>query len=183
MEDMAKKAAENSTRACDEIVCFKDQLRNLQDERKRDVEETAEFINQLVTQSKLDQQKEQNRLFDQMEEVRRELGQRVATEELMATRSNLAGQLDTKVDLLEVQSALNECQTDIVKQLDQFKEVIQGEIRDSVLETFKVVDCKADSLDIQQQLDQKVDIKNVEENCAERSTVDNMMQTINQLVD
>lgn len=37
-----------------------------------------------------------------MEEIRRELGQRVATEELMATRSNLAGQLDTKVDLSEV---------------------------------------------------------------------------------
>lgn len=37
-----------------------------------------------------------------MEEIRRELGQRVATEELMATRNNLAGQLDTKVDLSEV---------------------------------------------------------------------------------
>lgn len=60
-----------------------------------------------------------------MEEIRRDLGQRVATnEELMATRSNLVGQLDTKVDLSEVQTALNECQTDIVKQLDQFKEVI-----------------------------------------------------------
>ena len=83
-----------------------------------------------------------------MEEIRRELMQRVGTEELMATRSNLAGQLDTKVDLNEVQSALNECQADIVKQLDSFKEVIQGEIRDSQNETFKVVDCKADSLDM-----------------------------------
>ena len=40
-----------------------------------------------------------------------------------------------------------------MKQLDQFKEVIQGEIRDAQQETFKVVDCKADSLDMQQQLD------------------------------
>lgn len=88
--------------------------------------------------------------MDQIEEIRRELGQRVGTEELIATRSNLAGQLDTKVDLNEVQTALNECQADIVKQLDQFKEVIQNEIRDAQQETFKVIDCKADSLDIQQ---------------------------------
>ena len=46
-----------------------------------------------------------------------------------------------------------------------------------------MVDCKADSLDIQQQLDQKVDIKNVEENCAERNTVEHMMHTVNQLVE
>ena len=39
----------------------------------------------------------------------------VTSEELMATRSNIVGQLDTKVDLSEVQTALNECQTDIVK--------------------------------------------------------------------
>ena len=45
MEEMAKKATSDSQRACDEIICFKEQLRNLQDERKRDVEETAEFIN------------------------------------------------------------------------------------------------------------------------------------------
>lgn len=69
-----------------------------------------------------------------------------------------------------------------MKQLDQFKEVIQGEIRDAQQETFKVVDCKADSLDMQQQLDSKVDIKNVEENCAERNTVEQMVQTLNQLV-
>ena len=66
-----------------------------------------------------------------------------------------------------------------MKQLDQFKEVIQGEIRDAQQETFKVIDCKADSLDMQQQLDQKVDIKNVEENCAERNTVEQIMQTLN----
>jgi len=49
MEEMAKKATSDAQRAGDDIICFKEQLRNLQEERKRDVEETAEFINQLVT--------------------------------------------------------------------------------------------------------------------------------------
>jgi len=46
-----------------------------------------------------------------------------------------------------------------------------------------MIDCKADSLDMQQQLDSKVDIKNVEENCAERTQVEQMMQTLNSLAD
>ena len=54
MEELTRRAQNDSQRACDEIVVFKDQLRQLQEERKRDVEETAEFINQLVTQSKSD---------------------------------------------------------------------------------------------------------------------------------
>lgn len=40
------------------------------------------------------------------------------------------------------------------------------------MDTFKMMDSKADSLDIQEQLDQKVDLKNVEESCAERAVVD-----------
>jgi len=97
---------------------------------------------------------------------------RVNSTELIDTRTNLAGQLDTKVDLIEVQNALNECQADIVKQLDDFKVLIQGEIRDAQNETYKVLDCKADFLDMQQLLDSKVDLKNVEENCAERGQVE-----------
>ena len=42
---MAKRANNDSQRAVDEVHSFKNQLKALQDERKRDVEETAEFIN------------------------------------------------------------------------------------------------------------------------------------------
>lgn len=89
-------------------------------------------------------------MFEQIEDVKREVNSRVNTTELLETKSNFAGMLDGKVDLLEVQNALNECQTDIVKQLDEFKEVIQSEIKFSQGETYKVIDCKADSLDMQQ---------------------------------
>lgn len=40
------------------MMLFKNELKNLQDERKRDVEETAEFINQLVTSAKGEQKQE-----------------------------------------------------------------------------------------------------------------------------
>ena len=80
-----------------------------------------------------------------------------------------------------MQNALNECQSDIVRQLDDFKEMVQQEIQNSMADTFKVMDSKADSLDIQQQLDQKVDLKNVEESCAERAVVDQIAEQLSQL--
>jgi hypothetical protein len=38
----------NGEKALDEIYTFKEQLRLLQEERKRDIEETADFIKQLM---------------------------------------------------------------------------------------------------------------------------------------
>ena len=49
------------------------------------------------------------------------------------------------------------------------------------MDTFKMVDSKADSLDIQEQLDQKVDLKNVEESCAERAVVDQIAEQLSHL--
>jgi len=66
-----------------------------------------------------------------------------------------------------------------VKQLDEFKEIIQQEIERTQADTFKVLDCKADSLDMQQQLDCKVDLKNVEDNCAERTRVEQIAEQMN----
>ena len=102
MEDLANKATTDSQKCVDDITVFKEQLKQLQDERKRDVEETAEFINQLVTQNKHDHEKETSQIFEQMDEMRRDLAHRVGASELNETRSNLAGVLDTKVDLSEV---------------------------------------------------------------------------------
>lgn len=143
----------DASRAVDDVNIFKNSLKSLQDDRKRDVEETAEFINQLVTQGKLDQQKETSRIAEELEQIRQEIAERVNGNDLLETKEVLVNQLDAKVDLEEVQGALNECQSDIVKQLDEFKDVIQLEIQRAQDDTFKAIDMKADQLDMQQQLD------------------------------
>ena len=68
-----------------------------------------------------------------------------------------------------------------MRQLDDFKEMVQQEISRSQMDTFKMMDSKADSLDIQEQLDQKVDLKNVEESCAERAVVDQIADQLSHL--
>lgn len=44
MTERLEKAELNGDRALDEIYSFKEQMRQLQDDRKRDIEETADFI-------------------------------------------------------------------------------------------------------------------------------------------
>ena len=46
------KAMANAERALDEVYYFREQMKSMQEERKRDVEETADFINQLINNSK-----------------------------------------------------------------------------------------------------------------------------------
>ena len=47
----------------------------------------------------------------------------------------------------------------------------------------KALDCKADSLDMQQQLDAKADVRGVEERYAERAQTTQMLQTLEQLIE
>ena len=129
-----------------------------------------------MTQSKSDQERETNKISEEIDLIRRDVAHRANNDELMQTKEHFTGQLNGKVDLEEVQTALNECQNDIVRQLDDFKEMVQQEISKSQMDTFKMMDSKADSLDIQEQLDQKVDLKNVEESCAERAVVDQIAE-------
>jgi hypothetical protein len=44
----------NGERSLDELFFIRDQLKQVQEERKKDVEETADFIKQLINTSKQD---------------------------------------------------------------------------------------------------------------------------------
>lgn len=123
------KAVQNSERAMDELYYFRETMKQLQDERKKDVEDTADFINQLLNNSKAEQQREHRRVLGELEVLRREIADKAPTFELIETKSYFIAQLENKVDLKEVQSALNDCQQDIVQQLDEFKTTLNRDIK------------------------------------------------------
>lgn len=52
----------NAERSLDEIFFIRDQFRQLQEERKKDVEETADFIKQIINSGKMEQQKDLQKL-------------------------------------------------------------------------------------------------------------------------
>ena len=132
-------------------------MKTMQEERKKDVEDTADFINQLINNSKNEQQREHRRVLGELEVIRREIADKAPTLELLETKSNFIGQLEAKVDLKEVQGALNECQNDIVAQLEEFKNSIHKDLRQSQDDIFRMMDCKANAMDVQEQLDTKAD--------------------------
>ena len=57
-EERLAKSEMNAERALDELFFIREQLKQLQEERKRDIEETAEFIKQVINNGKQEQQRE-----------------------------------------------------------------------------------------------------------------------------
>lgn len=55
VEERLGKAEMHSERCLDEVFFLRDQLKTLQEERKRDVEETADFIKQIINTGKSEQ--------------------------------------------------------------------------------------------------------------------------------
>jgi hypothetical protein len=55
------------------------------------VEETADFINQLLNNTKAEQQREYRRVLGEMEVIRREIADKAPTLELIETKSNFIG--------------------------------------------------------------------------------------------
>ena len=51
-EEKLAKAVTNSERALDELYYFRETMKSMQEERKKDIEDTADFINQLLNNSK-----------------------------------------------------------------------------------------------------------------------------------
>lgn len=96
-------------RALDEIVQFKETIRHLQDERKRDIEETADFIKQLMDQQKCEITKDFDKANREIEGLKREIIEKSTLKEVLQIKQTLMSELQNKVDLKEVQQVLNDC--------------------------------------------------------------------------
>lgn len=96
----------------------------MQEERRRDVEETAEFVKQVIGAGKLEWQKETSRLTVEVDRVKRECQDKANANEVAEMLAKITTTLESKVDLREVQQALNECQTDIKDQLLEFRQQV-----------------------------------------------------------
>ena len=68
----------SSERALDELFFLRDQFKAVQDERRRDVEETAEFIKGLINSGKQETSKELGRLGGEVERVRKEVAEKAS---------------------------------------------------------------------------------------------------------
>lgn len=96
------KAEVNSERAIQDLHSIKDRLDRLQDGRKKDIEETADFIKTVLNQTKADFEKDVSRLIHECEVQRRDLAEKCAVTELLELKAKVMAALEVKVDLKEV---------------------------------------------------------------------------------
>ena len=167
-DDKINKIEMNAERALDEIFFVRDQLKHLQEERKRDVEETADFIKQIINNGKVDQQKELTKMQSEVDRCRTEMAAKCSMSELLELKSKVYSQLEGKVELKEVQTALNDCQAEICEQLADFKKGTKNEVHQVESDIYKMMERKANVLDVQEALSLKADHRELQ-NMPQRS--------------
>ena len=79
-----------------------DSLRGLQEDRRRDVEETAEFVKQVIGAGKAEWQKEVGRVAGEVDRIRRDTQDKANANEVAEMLAKITTALETKVDLREV---------------------------------------------------------------------------------
>jgi hypothetical protein len=79
----------NAERALDEIFFVRDQMKHLQDERKKDVEETADFIKSIINNGKLEQQKELSKVSGDIDHIRKIMADKCSVNELIEAKSKI----------------------------------------------------------------------------------------------
>ena len=86
-EEQLKRTDRALEHAADDLKCHKESLRRLQDERKRDVEETADFIKQLVNSQKNESAREMTRVLNEIEHLRRDIADKSSNTDLLNTKA------------------------------------------------------------------------------------------------
>ena len=89
----------NSQRALDEIFGYNEQIRQLQEERKRDIQETADFIKEVMENNKQEFNRDMQNLRTDLDKARNDIVDRCSMQEVLGIKQALMVSLDTKVDV------------------------------------------------------------------------------------
>ena len=90
-------------------------------------------------------------------------------QEILSIKQSLTAQLDQKVDVKEVQNALNECQQDLAEQLTSYKTKTSDSLKNLEVSLNRVIDRKVDHKELKQVIDSKADRSEVTEKYVEKT--------------
>ena len=91
--------------------------------------------------------------------------------------------METRVELREVQTALNECQSDIIDQLKEFKTSVADDMQQHQQDVYTKLDSKAGTLDVQEQLDTKTDRQALSSGYADRHSLELLQNQVAELAE
>lgn len=102
--------------------------------------------------------------------------------EVLSIRDTLLLSLDSKVDVKEVQNALNECQQDLAEQLTAYKAKTTDNLKNMEVTLNRTIDRKVDHKDLKQVIDSKADRVELVEKYAQKSEHDEVRDQFMELV-
>ena len=130
-----------------------------------------------------------DRLFAELEDMKKIvediITRKLEKKDLAEFKAKITAQLDGKVDLVEVQSALNTCQSDISVRFMEYKEEVKNLIRNHESEIFNLLSKKANLSDVNAALANKVDSSVVNQLISQKpgyNEIEDMRRRIEQML-
>jgi len=145
----------------EEVYRLSDQLKSVLEMTRNDREQTMNFTKEISGTIKKEMNHVADRFSDDIQTLRKEVGEihskKLDKKEWNEAKSKILSQLDGKVDLLEVQDALNTCQADLSSRFIEYKEEIKNLIRNHDGDIYSLLSKKANISDINSILANKAD--------------------------
>jgi hypothetical protein len=167
-ENFGDRQAKNESfydKLSEEIYKLNDQLKTILEERRNDIEETAKFVKNISNATKKEVQGITDRLFSELDEIRKAvedlITRKVEKKEWAEIKAKLVTELEGKVDLVEVQNALNTCQADISARFSEYREEVKNMVRSHENEIYTMLSKKANLADMNTALANKADVSTV----------------------
>lgn len=86
LAERLEKCELNGERSLDEMYGYKEQLRQLQEERKRDIEETADFIKQVMETNKQEFNRDLQAVRSDLDKARNDIVDRCSMQEVLSIK-------------------------------------------------------------------------------------------------
>ncbi|KAL4493978.1 hypothetical protein ABPG72_021995 [Tetrahymena utriculariae] len=165
VQDKFKKNEQLFDNLREEILKAHENIKSVNEERRNDQEQMQNFNKGLLANYKKEIQKEIQYLLDDLETLKKEFNEnfllKLDKNEFIDFRVKVLNSLEEKTDLMEVQNALNACQSDISQRFLELKDEIKNYIGENEANLLQILDKKANFVDVQQALSQKADNTNV----------------------
>jgi len=157
VQERVDKIEMSADRALDEIYSYKEQLRQLKEERKNDIMETGDFIKSMVDHQKSDTKREFDLLKGLVDKQGQDIVDRATLSEVLQIRANIEKQVDKKVNFTDVQETLTNSKTELVEKLGEVKKQLTEKLQGFETQFTRVLERKIDHHDMKIMIDEKMD--------------------------
>lgn len=159
----------------EDVYRLNDQLKGVLEATRNDIEQTRGVVKDLSSTMRKEINASSEKVHDEVQNIRKEIneiyGKKLDKKEWNEARTKLLAQLDGKVDLLEVQDALNTCQSDLSSRFIEYKDEIKNLIRNHDSDIYGLLSKKANISDINSILANKADTNTVNAQIAQKAGV------------